>query len=97
MRTKKINNLTWDWFVTARSKNIPISGPIIQSKARRIAEEMLNTEFKESNGWLESFKSRHNIVWHQICGESNSVYLKSVDEWKVKLKMICGGYEPRNI
>ena len=58
---------------------------------------MLNTEFKASNGWLESFKSRHNIVWHQICAESKSVDLKNVDEWKVKLKMICEGYEPRNI
>ncbi|CAI6365443.1 unnamed protein product [Macrosiphum euphorbiae] len=67
---EEINNLTWEWFVSARAKNIPISGPIIQTKARQIAEQMSVTEFKASNGWLESFKNRHNIVWHQICVKS---------------------------
>ncbi|CAI6361080.1 unnamed protein product [Macrosiphum euphorbiae] len=94
---EEINNLTWEWFVSARAKNIPISGPIIQTKARQIAEQMSVTEFKASNGWLESFKNRHNIVWHQICGESNSVDVKNVDEWKVKVKLIIEGYEPKNI
>ncbi|CAI6377575.1 unnamed protein product [Macrosiphum euphorbiae] len=94
---EEINNLTWEWFVSARAKNIPISGPIIQTKARQIAEQMSVTEFKASNGWLESFKNQHNIVWHQICGESNSVDVKNVDEWKVKVKLIIEGYEPKNI
>ncbi|CAI6367554.1 unnamed protein product [Macrosiphum euphorbiae] len=94
---EEINNLTWEWFVSARAKNIPISGPIIQTKARQIAEQMSVTEFKASNGWLESLKNRHNIVWHQICGESNSVDVKNVDEWKVKVKLIIEGYEPKNI
>ncbi|XP_022169931.1 tigger transposable element-derived protein 6-like [Myzus persicae] len=46
---------------------------------------------------MESFKNRHNIVWYQICGESNSVDVQNVDEWKVKLKLIIEGYEPKNI
>lgn len=35
---EKINNLTQEWFVSARKKNIPISGLIIRSKAHQIAE-----------------------------------------------------------
>lgn len=90
---EKINRLTWEWFVSARAKNVPISGPIVQCKAREIAEQMSNTAFKASNGWLESFKSRHNIIWHRIRGESNSV-----DERKEKLlKSIVEGYERKNI
>ena len=42
---EKINNLTGDWFVSARSKNILISGPIIQSYNCQIAEELRNTEY----------------------------------------------------
>jgi len=38
-------------------KNIPISGPIIQTKAHEIAEQMSVTEFKASNGRLESYKN----------------------------------------
>lgn len=56
--------------------NLSISGPVIQSKARQIAEQMSNAEISASNGWLESSKSRHAIVWHEICGESNSVEVK---------------------
>ncbi|XP_025420186.1 tigger transposable element-derived protein 4-like isoform X2 [Sipha flava] len=72
---EEINNLTWKWFVSARAKNIPISGPIIQTKARQIAEQMSVTEFKASNSWSESFKNRHNIVWHKIYGyEPKNIY-----------------------
>jgi len=94
---EEINKLTRECFISARAKNIPISGPIIQSKACHIAEQMSIAEFKASNGWLESFKNRHNIVWHQICGESNSIDVKNVDEWKVKLKIIIEEYKPKNI
>eukprot|EP00102_Acyrthosiphon_pisum_P024766 XP_016661976.1 PREDICTED: tigger transposable element-derived protein 3-like [Acyrthosiphon pisum] len=43
---EEINNLTWEWFESTRTKNISISGPIIQTKARQIAEQMSVTEFK---------------------------------------------------
>jgi len=49
-----INNEIWDWFVAVRAKNIPVSGPIIQEKAREIAVRHGNHSFKASNGWLSS-------------------------------------------
>jgi len=51
---------------------------------------MTNTEFEVSNSWLESFRSRHNIVWHYIYDESNNVEVKTV--WKDKLKLIIERY-----
>jgi hypothetical protein len=30
----------------------------------------LNYEFAASNGWLESFRTRHNFVANNLCGES---------------------------
>jgi hypothetical protein len=42
--------------VAQRAKNLPISGPILQEKARQIATQIdEKTKFTASNGWLEKF------------------------------------------
>ncbi len=37
---QKIDEAVFSWFVAQRAKNIPMSGPLIQEKAREIAEEI---------------------------------------------------------
>ena len=49
---------------------MPIS--IIQEKAHEIACK-LNTEFSVWNGWLDRFKEKHEIIYCQISGESESM------------------------
>ena len=34
-----VNELTWQWFVTARSNNTIVSGPIIQAKVLELASQ----------------------------------------------------------
>ena len=51
----------YNWFAAVRSNNITIFGPIIQEKAKKVAEILNLRTFKASNGWLESFRKRHNI------------------------------------
>ena len=34
-----VNELTWQWFGTGRSKNMIVSGPIIQAKALELASQ----------------------------------------------------------
>ncbi|KAI6652943.1 Tigger transposable element-derived protein 6 [Oopsacas minuta] len=92
----EVNDLIWQWFVTARSKNIPISGPILQAKGIDFAEQ-LGIPFKASNGWLEKFRSRYNIAFKTLCGESASVDPGTVDTWKQQLHTIIGGYSPEDI
>ena len=68
----EVNDLIWQWFVTATSKNIPISGPILQAKGIDFSKQ-LGIPFKASNGWLEKFSSRYNITFKTLCGESASI------------------------
>ena len=91
-----VNDLIWQWFVTARSKNIPISGPILKAKGIDFAEK-LSITFKASNGWLEKFMSRYNIAFKTLCGESASVNSGTVDTWKQQLNTIIDGHSPEDI
>jgi hypothetical protein len=70
------------WFSEMKSrKNVTISGPDIQEKALFFAGKLGYDNFKASNGWLENFRKRHNIVFKSNCGEAGLVNTKLVDEW----------------
>lgn len=92
-----LNELLYRWFKSAREKNIPISGPIIQEKALSFAAEMNLTEFKASNGWLESWRSRFSIGFFQVCGESSDVDMDVVNDFKKKLPDIVKNYATTEI
>ena len=69
----ELNELVYQWFKQARAKNIPLSGPIIQEKALEFAQNLDLMEFKASNGWLNSWRSKFSIGFFKICGESADV------------------------
>ena len=83
----------WQWFSRARAQNLPVSGPMIQERALEYAKELGKTDLKASNGWLESFKKRHNIA----CGESASVSSETVKDWNDRLPELCNGYAAGDI
>ena len=43
---KNVDEATYEWYQEARSKNIPITGPMLQEKAKRATEELGDTTFK---------------------------------------------------
>ena len=94
---EEINDTIWKWFCEVRSRNIPVTGKLIQEKARSVASERQIVDFRASNGWLEAFKRRNNIRLAAISGEGNDVDVNTVEDWKKRLPSICEGYEPRNI
>ncbi|GBM29117.1 Tigger transposable element-derived protein 6 [Araneus ventricosus] len=85
------------WFCSARAKNIPVNGVLLQEKAKEIGESLGLETFKASNGWLEKFRTRHNISFKQICGEEKSVNPNEVTDWFGKLKSLLKGYDDRDI
>lgn len=93
----EIDKVVFNWFSVIRGKDIPVSGVLLQEKAKEVAESLGLQNFKASNGWLEKFKIRHNLTFKSICGEEKSVNLEQVTDWIEKLKNICDGYEAKNI
>ena len=62
---EQLDKALYTWFIQQRSSGTPISGPLLQEKAKHFSTQ-LNTEaadreFKASTGWLGKFKTRHGI------------------------------------
>ena len=92
LNSDELEASVWAWFKTARSKKIPISGPMIQEQAWKVADRLSLRDFKASIGWLNKFRSRHNINFATIFGESGNIKPATVDDWKTELPQITMAY-----
>ena len=77
-----INKLIWEWFKDMSRRKLPISGPMLQEKALQFAKDLGNTEFRGSNGWLESFRKHNNIAFYVKSGEKADVDIAIVEDWE---------------
>ena len=94
---KELNDLCLKWFQDAVKRRINVTGPLLKEKALKFAKDLQNEDFKASNGWLESFVKRHNIVFGKTSGERGDVIQATVDEWKQRIPTVCEGYSPADI
>jgi hypothetical protein len=92
-----VENALYKWFISARDKNVPISGDILMKKADFFAKELGISDFKASSGFIDRFKTRRGIVCKVVCGESAGVSQPTVIDWKNKLPDLISEYEPHNI
>jgi hypothetical protein len=58
---EEINILTLQYYLKMKEMEVNVTGSMLQRKAREVAQQLGKTEFKASNGWLESFRKRHKI------------------------------------
>jgi hypothetical protein len=94
---EEVNSCVWEWFTHARSLGIPLTGPLIQKKAKELATEMGAEGFKASNGWLAAFQKRHNVNLKAISGESHDVNPATVKEWFERLPGLLQGFDVKNV
>lgn len=93
-----VQDALYEWFKVVRSKNIPVSGPTLMTKANSLASELGLTNFSATNGFIERFKNRHGIVSKVLCGEGAAASETDADNWKNnKLPHLIENVEPRNI
>ena len=97
---KKIDELVFGWFTQQCVKQIPMSGPILQEKARQIDEQLVYSSetFKASNdGWFEKFRNRHTILLRTMNGKSASLDISTMEEWAQRLSMIFAGFNENDV
>lgn len=76
-----VERAVFKWFLDTRAVNMPVSGALLQRKARDFACIMGYDNFVASSGWLQRFKERHDIVGRAVSGESRSVDEAEATTW----------------
>lgn len=86
------------WFSQARSRQLPVSGPMLIEKANQFAAGFGIENFSATNGWLERWKKRENIKFKQLHGEKQDADDFGAERWVVDvLPNIIKEYDERNI
>jgi hypothetical protein len=69
-----------EW-ILANQEHIPISGDLIKENTAKILDRLHPSHelFEFSNGWLETFKLRHEIKSFCYFGESGSIDMNAVN------------------
>lgn len=92
-----LENCLVSWMKDCRRNNVPIGGNLLKEKATAFASSLEINRFCVSNGWLDGFKKRHNVVFRKICGEGNAVDINTCNDWIEGLRDIINGYTADNI
>ncbi|KAJ8958647.1 hypothetical protein NQ318_016372 [Aromia moschata] len=99
---KKINKCTFLCFCPKRALGEPVTGPVLQAKAKQFHASLnVDSNFSSSNGWLARFKKRHGIRCLNIKGEKLSATFRrrrqcvsrGVKDHGYKLDNIYNGHE----
>lgn len=95
----ELDSKVWNWYKNQRNAGVPIRGIEIKAAAKRFAEKLHLSEFKGSDGWLRSFRCRHNLLNKRIVGEALSADTSAVAPFKAKLlsKILENQYLPEQI
>ncbi|KAL4135498.1 hypothetical protein QTP88_007104 [Uroleucon formosanum] len=85
---EQLDNVMYQWFIQARSQGIPLSGPIITTKAGEMNKKLDgDPNIKASTGCLDKFKFRHGIRQLDISGEKLSANSAVIAEFKEQFKL----------
>lgn len=60
-KSKQLDELTYEWIVSMRNANIPLTGTIIKETASQIAQRIGQVHFMPSNEWLKQLCRRYGI------------------------------------
>ena len=86
------------WFKQACTTNASMDGHHLKEKALHVAAHLGINSFQASNGWINCFKKRHDLVYKTMLGESSIVNPETVMDWtSEELPKIINGYRSKDI
>jgi hypothetical protein len=59
--------------------------------------EIDEDDFHFSNGWIQKFKKRNQLVSYRFHGEAASAPIESLQEERMKLQEIISRFDPENV
>jgi hypothetical protein len=66
---------------------------MIQEHTKEISKKLGKSDFKASNGHLESFRKWYQIVFNEVCGEPDGGSEETATNWIAKFPSITDRYE----
>jgi hypothetical protein len=86
------------WSKQAQTTEASIDGTHLKEKALHVVAHLGINSFQASNGWIDHFQKRHNLVYKTILRESVIVNPETVMDWKSEeLPKMINGYQPKEI
>lgn len=95
-----INEILFKWYGKCTAANVYPDGSLLQEEAMEIKKRLNDqqlSDFKASNGWLESWKQSYGVREKRLCGEADDVSITTVKAWIERIPELCRDYEPQNI
>jgi hypothetical protein len=77
---EKMKSVLSAWFKQACKSNAFLDGTPPQNKPLHMAAYLGITNLLASNGWIDTFKIRHDIVYRTLPGETNSADPETVQD-----------------
>lgn len=86
------------WFTSSRGRDVPLSGPLLQEKAKDLAKTMNKPDFKPTSGWFCRWKERNAIVYKRVHGEKKDADEPAAERWITDvLPELIRNYKPEDI
>ena len=86
-----------EWFRQARSRNIPITGPLLLEKTGSLSGCLGEESFEPTIGFIDRWKARHNICLKAVSGEEGAVSEDVVQPWTAGRPQLLNDYKPENV
>ena len=86
------------WFTSSRGRDVPLSGPVLQEKAKDLAARLNKPDFKATTGWFCRWKERNAIVYKRMHGEKKDADEPAADRWVADvLPELLKNYKPDDV
>ncbi|NWX43444.1 TIGD3 protein, partial [Steatornis caripensis] len=86
------------WVEGARAADLPVSGPLLQLKAKHLAEALGRPDPEPSGDWLARFGARHNLIFKKPPAEKGDAEQPTAEHWAgAVLPGLLRSYAPSEI